>query len=51
MTNENMIVLTKEEYNELTLAKQSIFKMLDERDDKARRETAIEILKALKANK
>lgn len=37
---ENAVVLTREEYDELTLTKQSIFDMLEERDDKARKETA-----------
>lgn len=42
---ENSVVLSREEYEELTLAKQSIFKMLDERDNQARKETAEKILK------
>ena len=44
---KDKVVLTKEQYKELTLARQSIFKMLDERDDKARKETARGILKML----
>lgn len=35
---KDKIVLSKEEYVDLTLAKQSIFKMLDEREDKLRKE-------------
>lgn len=44
---DGSVVLTKEKYMELTLAKQSIFKMLDEIDTKARKETAREILSLL----
>lgn len=41
---KNKVVLTREEYDELTLTKQSIFDILEERDDKASKETAKEIL-------
>lgn len=44
---DKQVVLTKEQYIDLTLAKQSIFNMLEERDNKARKETAREIFKAL----
>ena len=42
------VVLTREEYDELTLTKQSIFDMLEERDDKARKETAEKFAKGVK---
>ena len=45
--DKDRITLTKEQYIDLTLAKQSIFNMLEERDNKARKETAREILKEL----
>lgn len=41
---QDSVVLSREEYDELTLTKQSIFDMLEEQDDKARKETAKEIL-------
>lgn len=42
--DKDSIILSKEQYIDLTLAKQSIFNMLEERDNKARKETAREIL-------
>lgn len=45
------VVLTREEYDELTLTKQSIFDMLEERDDKARKETAEKFAERLKSEK
>ena len=47
---EDSVVLSREEYDELTLTKQSIFDMLEERDDKARKETAKEIIDMLIPN-
>jgi hypothetical protein len=42
---KDKIVLSKEKYVDLTLAKQSIFKMLDEREEQARKETAEKLIK------
>lgn len=47
---EGAVVLTREEYDELTLTKQSIFELLEDREDETRKETAEKFAERLKAD-